>query len=134
MIFFQMGQVESELEYTNELSEHMSYYDVYVALPVERPALEAPTNVLLVVPIPLINMMFPCCPGCKVLNEPVTELVPIEEDYPVVLPCNNQGQAMRMGAVHTGKHAHMRGCSGCQRYGGVAHMQPSSVPRCKYPD
>ena len=49
---------------------------------------------------------FQCCPGCEVLNEPVTELVPIEEDHPIVLPRNNQGQAMRIGAVCTGQCAH----------------------------
>ena len=33
------------------------------------------------------------------------ELVPIEEDHPVTLPCDNQGQGARMAAVcsgHTG--------------------------------
>ena len=38
------------------------------------------------VPTLLIDETFLCCPGCKVLNEPVTELVPIEEDHPVILP------------------------------------------------
>ena len=57
----------------------------------EQAALEHPTDVLIVVPTPPINAAFPCCPGCEVLNEPVMELVPIEEDHPVTLPHNNQG-------------------------------------------
>ena len=52
---------------------------------------EHPMDVPIVVPTLLIDMMFPCCPGCETLNEPVTELVPIEEDHPVTLPRNNQG-------------------------------------------
>ena len=57
----------------------------------EQAAPEHPTDVPIVVPTPPINAAFPCCPGCEVLNEPVTELVPIEEDHPVTLPHNNQG-------------------------------------------
>ena len=89
----------------------MSYYNTYVALPVKQPALEAPTNVLIMVPTPLIDVTFPCCPGCEVLNELVTKLVPIEEDHPVVLPYKNQGWATRMAVVHTGQHAHQGGRS-----------------------
>ena len=112
----------------------MSYYDVYVAPSIEQPALEAPTNVLIMVPTPLIDALFPCYSGCEVLNKPVTKLVLIEEDYPIVLPCNNQGQAARIQAVCTGQCACHRGHPDCQGYGGVTHMQPSSVPRHKYPD
>ena len=57
-----------------------------------QPSPECPTNIPIVVPMPPINATFPCCPGCEVLNEPVTKLVPIEEDYPIMLPHNNQGQ------------------------------------------
>ena len=128
-----MGWAESELEYTNE-SEHESYYDAYVTSVVEQPALEAPTNILIVVPTPLINAMFLCCPGCEIPNKLVMELVPIKEDHPIELPHNNQCQATRMGVVHTGQHAHQGGHSDHQGYGGVACMQPSTVPRHKYPD
>ena len=86
-----MGQAKSELEYTDELSEHVSYYDMYVASPVEQPAPEAPTDVPIVVLTLPIDATFLYCPSCKVLNKPVTKLVPIEEDHPVELPCNNQG-------------------------------------------
>ena len=55
----------------------------------EQAAPEHPTDVPIVVPSPPINAMFPSCPGCEALNEPVTELVPIEEDHPVILPCDN---------------------------------------------
>ena len=78
--------------------------------------------------------MFPCCPGYEVLNEPVTKLVPIEEDHPVVVPRNNQSRGARMAAVHSGQHAHCGGRSDCRGYGGVARMQPSTVPKRKYPD
>ena len=91
-------------------------------------------DVPIVVPTPLINTMFPCCLGCKTLNEPVTELVPIEEDHPVNLPYDNQGRGVRMAMVCSGQHACHGGCSDHQGYGGVAHMQPSAVPRHKYPD
>ena len=36
--------------------------------------------------------------------------------------------------VCSGQHAHHGGRSDCQGYGGIAHMQPSSVPRREYPD
>ena len=129
-----MGCTESELKYANEELEHASYYDMYVALPIEQLALEAPTNVPIVVPTPPIDVTFPCCPGCEVLNEPVTELVPIEEDHPITLPHDNQGQAVKMQAVCSGQCACCGGCSDCQGYGGIACMQPSTVPRHKYPD
>ena len=71
----------------------MSYYDAYVALPVKQLALEALTDVLIIVPMPPIDVTFPCCPSCEVLNELVTKLVSIKEDHPIMLPCNNQGRA-----------------------------------------
>ena len=83
---------------------------------------------------PPIDATFPCCLGCKILNEPVTELVPIEEEHPVTLPRDNQGWGARMAMVCSSQHAYHGGCSDCQGYGGVAHMQPSLVPRCKYLD
>ena len=86
------------------------------------------------VPTPPINATFPCCPGCEVLNEPVTELVPIKEEHPVGLPCDNQGQGVRMAMVRSGQRAHYGGCSDCRGYRGVAYMQPSTVPRREYPD
>ena len=95
---------------------------------------ERPTDVPIVVPTLPIDATFPCCPGCEVLNKPVTELVPIEEDHPVVVPRNNQGQGARMAAVHSGQRACHGGHSDCQGYGGIAHMQPSTVPRREYPD
>ena len=64
----------------------------------------------------------------------MTELVPIEEDHPVVVPHNNQGRGARMAAVHSGQRACHGGHSDCQGYGGIAHMQPSTVPRHEYPD
>ena len=72
--------------------DHTSYFEAYAkpSIP-EQAALEHPTDVPIVVPIPLIDATFPCCPDCEVLNEPVMELVPIEEEHPVMLPCNNQG-------------------------------------------
>ena len=57
----------------------------------EQAALERPTDVPIMVPSPPVDATFPCCPSCEVLNEPVTELVPIEEEHPVSLPCDNQG-------------------------------------------
>ena len=39
-----------------------------------------------------------------------------------------------MAMVLSGQHAHHGGHSDHQGYGGVARMQPSLVPRCKYPD
>ena len=78
-------------------------------------------------------MALTCCPGCEVLNEPVTELVPIEEEHPVSLPHNNQGRGARMAAVRFGQRARRGGCSDRRGYGGVARMQPSIVPRREYP-
>ena len=57
----------------------------------EQAAPEHPTDVPIVVPTPPIDAMFPCCPSCEVLNEPVMELVPIEEEHLVSLPRDNQG-------------------------------------------
>ena len=95
---------------------------------------ERPTDVPIIVPTPPVDATFPCCPGCEVLNEPVTELIPIEEDHPVTLPHDNQGWGARMAAVGSGQRAHHGGCADCRGYGGLAHMQPSTVPRRKYPD
>ena len=81
-----------------------------------------------------IDATFPCCPGCEVLNEPVTELVPIEEDHPIMVPHDNQGRGARMAAVCSGQHARRGGHSDRRGYRGVARMQPSIVPRCEYPD
>ena len=84
-----------------------------------------PTDVPIIVPTPPIDALFPCCPGCEVLNEPVTELVPIEEDHPVAVPRNNQGQGAQMAAVRSGQRACRGGRSDRRGYGGVARMQPS---------
>ena len=100
----------------------------------EQAAPECPTNVPIIVPSPPIDATFPCCPGCEVLNKPVTDLVPIEEEHPVSLPRDNQGRGARMAAVHFGQHAHRGGRSDRRGYGGVARMQPSIVPRHEYPD
>ena len=100
----------------------------------EQAAPERPTDVPIVVPSPRIDATFPCCPGCEVLNEPVTELVPIEEEHPTSLPRDNQGRGARMAVVRSGQHARRGGRSDCRGYGGVARMQPSIVPRCEYPD
>ena len=94
---------------------------------------ERPTDVPIVVPTPPIDATFPCCPGCEVLNEPVTELVPIEEEHPFSLPRDNQGRGARMAAVRSGQRARRGGHSDRRGYGGVARMQPSIVPRCEYP-
>ena len=113
----------------------MSYFKAYAEPSVpEQAAPERPTNVPIVVPTPLIDATFPCCPSCEVLNEPVTELIPIEEEHPVTLLHNNQGQGARMAAAHTGQRACRGGCSDCRGYGGIAHMQPSTVLRREYPD
>ena len=70
----------------------MLYFEAYAELSVpEQAAPERLTDVPIVVPTLPIDATFPCCPGCEVLNEPVTELVPIEEDHPVAVPRNNQG-------------------------------------------
>ena len=100
----------------------------------EQAAPERPTDVPIVVPSPSIDATFPCCPGCEVLNEPVTELVPIEEEHLVSLPRDNQGRGVRMAAVRSGQRARHGGCSDRRGYGGIARMQPSTVPRCEYPD
>ena len=113
----------------------MSYYKVYTVLSIpEQAAPECSTDVPIMVPTPLIDATFPSCPSCEVVNKLVTELVPIEEEHPVALPCNNQGCGARMATVSSGQRACCGGHSDCQGYGGVAHMQPSSVPRCKYLD
>ena len=113
----------------------MSYFEAYAEPSVpEQAAPERPMDVPIVVPTPLINATFPCYPVCEVLNKPVTELVPIEEDHPITLPCNNQGRGARMATVCSGQHARCGGRSDRQGYGGVARMQPSSVPRHEYPD
>ena len=68
------------------------YFEAYAELSVpEQATPECPTDVPIVVPMPLIDTSFLCCPGCKVLNKLVTELVPIEEEHLVALPCDNQG-------------------------------------------
>ena len=100
----------------------------------EQAAPERPTNVPIVVPSPPVDATFPCCLGCEVLNEPVTELVPIEEEHPVSLPRDNQGRGARMTAVRSGQRARRGGRSDRRGYGGVARMQPSTVPRHEYPD
>ena len=113
----------------------MSYFEAYAKPSVPEQAVpERPTDVPIVVPTPLINATFPCCPGCEVLDERVTELIPIEEEHPIAVPCNNQGQGARMAAVRSGQCAHHGGHSDRQGYGGVARMQPSTVPRREYPD
>ena len=78
-----------------------------------QPSPEHATDVLIVVPTPPIDVTFLCCLGCKVLNELVTELVPIEEDHPVVLPHNNQGRGTRMATVCSGQRACHGGRSDC---------------------
>ena len=104
--------MESELEYTNESSDHMLYFEAYAEPSVpEQAALEHPTDVPIMVPTPPIDATFPCCPGCKVLNEPVTELVPIEEEHLVTLPHDNQGWGARMATVRSGQYACCGGCS-----------------------
>ena len=70
----------------------MLYFEAYAEPSVPKQATpERPMDVPIVVPTLLINATFPCCSGCEVLNEPVTKLIPIEEDHLVMLPCNNQG-------------------------------------------
>ena len=113
----------------------MSYFEAYAEPSVpEQAAPERPTDVLIVVPSPPVDATFPCCPGCEVLNEPVTELVPIEEEHPISLLRDNQGRGARMAAVHSGQRACRGGRSDRRGYGGVARMQPSTVPRHKYPN
>ena len=113
----------------------MSYFKAYAEPSVpEQAAPERPTDIPIVVPSPPIDATFPCCPDCEILNEPVTELVPIEEDHPVSLPRDNQGQGARMAVVRFGQCARHGGRSDRRGYGGVARMQPSIVPRCEYPD
>ena len=113
----------------------MLYFEAHAEPSVpEQATLECSMDVPIVVPTPPINVTFPCCPGCETPNEPVMELVPIEEDHPVTLPCNNQGQGARMATVRSGQHACCGGHSDHQGYGGVSCMQPSAVPRHEYPD
>ena len=64
----------------------------------------------------------------------MTGLVPIEEDRPIAVPRNNQGRGARMASVRSGQRARRGGCSDRRGYGGVACMQPSTVPRREYPD
>ena len=113
----------------------MSYFKAYAEPSVpDQVAPEHATDVPIVVQTPPIDVTFPCCLGCEVLNELVTELVPIKEEHPIMLPRDNQGRGMRMAMVRFGQRAHHGGRSDHQGYGGIAHMQPSSVPRCKHPD
>ena len=88
----------------------------------EQAAPERPTDVPIVVLTPPVDATFPCCPGCEVLNEPVTKLVPIEEEHLVSLSCDNQGQGARMAAVRSSQRARCGGHSDRQGYGGVAHI------------
>ena len=133
--FFQIDQAESELEYADESLDHTSYFEAYAEPSVPgQAAPECPTDVPIVVPTPPIDATFPCCLGCEVLNEPVTELVPIEEEHPISLPRDNQGRGARMAAVRSGQRARRGGRSDRRGYRGVAHMQPSTVPRREYPD
>ena len=104
-----MGQVESELEYAKESSNHSLYFEAY-AEPAGQLSPEYLMDVPIIVPTPLIDALFPCCLNCEVLNKPVTELVPIEELHPVILPINNQGWAVREQAVHTSQHGCCGGC------------------------
>ena len=101
--------MDLELEY-EESSNHSSYFKAYRE-PMSQPSPEHPTNVLIIVPMPLIDVLFPCCPGCEVLNKPVTELVLIKKDHPIMLFSNNQGQAARMQVVCTSQHGHCGGHS-----------------------
>ena len=113
----------------------MLYFEAYAEPNVpEQAAPERPTDVPIVVPSPPIDALFPCCPGCEVLSELVTELVPIEEDHPIAVPCDNQGRGAWMAAVRSSQRARRGGRSDCQGYGGVACMQPSTVSRREYPD
>ena len=92
----------------------MSYFEAYAELSIpEQAAPECSTDIPIVVPTPLIDATFPCCPGCEILNKPVTELVPIEEEHPVMLPCDNQGRGVWMAAVRSGQHARRGGHSDC---------------------
>ena len=100
----------------------------------EQAVPERPTDVPIIVPSPPIDASFPCCPGCEVLNEPATELVPIKEDHPITVPRDNQGRGAQMATVRSGQRARRGGHSDRRGYGGVARMQPSTVPRCEYPD
>ena len=113
----------------------MSYFEAYAEPSVPEQAVpERPTDIPIVVPTLPIDATFPCCPGCEVLNKPVSKLVPIEEDHPITIPRDNQGQGAQMAAVHSGQRARCGGRSDRRGYGGVACMQPSTVPRRKYPD
>ena len=94
----------------------------------EQAVPERPTDIPIVVPSPPIDAMFPCCPGCKVLNEPVTELVPIEEEHPASLPHDNQGRGAKMAAVCSGQRARHGGRSDCRGYGGVHWGQRGCYP------
>ena len=90
----------------------MSNFKAYAEPSVpEQAAPERPTDVPIVVLTPPIDATFPCCLGCEVLNEPVTELVPIKEEHPVTLPHNNQGA--RMATVCSGQRARRGGHSDC---------------------
>ena len=93
-----------------------------------------PTDVPIIVPTPPIDASFPCCLGCEILNDLVTELIPIEEDHSVAVPRNNQGRGARIAAVRSGQRARCGGHSDHRGYRGIARMQPSIVPRCEYPD
>ena len=80
-----MGQVESELEYTKESSTHSSYFKAYGELPaIEQPSPESLTDVLIVVPTPLIDVTFPCC--VRICN-PTTQLCSqVEPNGPICSP------------------------------------------------
>ena len=78
----------------------------------EQVAPECLTDMPIVVPTLPIDATFPCCSGCETLNEPMTKLVPIEEDHLVMLPRNNQGCGTRMAMVHSSQCAHHGGCQG----------------------
>ena len=107
----------------------MLYFEAYAEPSIPKQgASERPTNIPIVVPTPPIDSTFPCHPSCEALNELVTKLVPIEEEHPVALPHDNQGQGVRMAMVRSGQCACHGGHSDHRGYKGVARMQPSIVP------
>ena len=103
--------------------DHTSYFEAYAEPSVSnQPTPEPLIDVPIVVLTPPIDGTFLCCPSCEALNEPVTELVPIEEDHPVALPRDNQGQGAQMAMVRSGQRAHHGGHSDHRGYGGIAHI------------
>ena len=123
----------TRLDSQSNVSDNESLYASYHTPPIAgQPALEAPTDVPVVVPSPQIEQVKTCCPGCEDLDLSQVPLILVE--MPMRNPFDvNQGRAACCQAVRYGQHAHRGGHTDCPGYGGVARMQPLGGSCQEYP-